>query len=196
MVPTERRIIDAARKLFIKKGYRGTTTREIASMAGVNEVTLFRKFGSKKNLLKMIMEESRKSVSEVLEILEGDGDPREVLQEVTERLMEVMVAERIDLLFVMMVERELEEHGFEEWEFPDSIAKRIYSSIEDYIKRKILDGAIREVNPGIVAEMMVSYISHGSLSSHFRGHESPAAEEFIDILWNGIAGGERGVLPL
>lgn len=63
MVSTENRITDAARELFIKKGYRGTTTREIASRAGVSEVTVFRKFGSKKNLLKRIMDESIERIS-------------------------------------------------------------------------------------------------------------------------------------
>jgi len=114
MVSTEKRITNAARELFIKRGYRGTATREIASRAGVSEVTVFRKFGSKKNLLKRIMDESTERLSQVLEVLDGDGDPRDVLEEVSEQLIRVMVEEKIDLLFVMMVERELEEHGFEE----------------------------------------------------------------------------------
>lgn len=183
MVSTEKRITNAARELFIKRGYRGTTTREIASRAGVSEVTVFRKFGSKKNLLKRVMDESTEKV------LEGDGDPRNVLEEVSEQLIQVMVEEKIDLLFVMMVERELEEHGFEEWEVPDSAARLIYNSIEAYLRKKIDDGSLRAVDPGTAAEILVSYISHASLSSHFRGHETPSAGRFMDILWNGMAGG-------
>jgi len=189
MVSTDKRITDAARELFIKKGYRGTTTREIASRAGVSEVTVFRKFGSKKNLLKRIMDESIERISRVLQVLEGDGEPRDVLEEVSQQLIRVMVQEKIDLLFVMMVERELEEHGFEEWEIPDSAARLIYDSIEGYLRKKIREGSIRVVDPGTVAEMMISYISHASLSSHFRGHETPSAGRFIDILWEGIGGG-------
>jgi AcrR family transcriptional regulator len=41
----------AARSLVARKGYRGATTREIAEAAGVNEVTLFRNFGTKERLL-------------------------------------------------------------------------------------------------------------------------------------------------
>lgn len=48
---TRQRIIDAALHLFGTQGYPRTTTRAIAEAAGVNEVTLFRHFGSKKNLL-------------------------------------------------------------------------------------------------------------------------------------------------
>lgn len=48
---TRERIIDAAMRLFGEHGYTRTTTRAIATAAGVNEVTLFRHFGSKKDLL-------------------------------------------------------------------------------------------------------------------------------------------------
>jgi len=45
------RILDAALKVFAETGYRGATTRRIAQVAEVNEVTLFRHFGSKEELL-------------------------------------------------------------------------------------------------------------------------------------------------
>jgi AcrR family transcriptional regulator len=48
---TRQRIIAAALKLFGQIGYTQASTRLIAETAGVNEVTLFRHFGSKKNLL-------------------------------------------------------------------------------------------------------------------------------------------------
>ena len=53
---TAKRIISAAIQLFGKVGYAQTTTRSIAVGAGVNEVTLFRHFGSKKNLLMACMQ--------------------------------------------------------------------------------------------------------------------------------------------
>lgn len=48
---TRQRIIQAATQAFGETGYTKATTRAIAERAGVNEVTLFRHFGSKKNLL-------------------------------------------------------------------------------------------------------------------------------------------------
>jgi len=50
-MPTRKTILDATARLFAELGWRGTTTRRIAELAGVNEVTLFRKFGSKESLL-------------------------------------------------------------------------------------------------------------------------------------------------
>lgn len=49
---TSEAILDAALELLGERGLRGTTTRAIAELAGVNEVTLFRKFGSKNNLVR------------------------------------------------------------------------------------------------------------------------------------------------
>jgi AcrR family transcriptional regulator len=54
---TRARIMQAASQLFTEKGYTGTTTRAIAELAGVNEVTLFRHFGTKEKLAKVIMDQ-------------------------------------------------------------------------------------------------------------------------------------------
>lgn len=45
------KILKAAIELYADTGFRGTTTRQIAQRAGVNEVTVFRHFGSKHALL-------------------------------------------------------------------------------------------------------------------------------------------------
>ncbi|MGE0439455.1 MAG: TetR/AcrR family transcriptional regulator [Gemmatimonadales bacterium] len=45
------RILEAAAAVYAETGFRGATTRRIAERAGVNEITLFRHFGSKTMLL-------------------------------------------------------------------------------------------------------------------------------------------------
>jgi AcrR family transcriptional regulator len=50
------KVLDAASRLFGERGYQATTTRAIAEAAGVNEVTLFRAFGSKQGVLRAIGE--------------------------------------------------------------------------------------------------------------------------------------------
>ena len=44
---TRERIIDATMNLIMDRGYSQTTTKDIASKAGVNECTIFRKFKGK-----------------------------------------------------------------------------------------------------------------------------------------------------
>ena len=45
------KLIEAAARVYGEHGFRGATTRRIAEEAGVNEVTLFRHFGSKEALI-------------------------------------------------------------------------------------------------------------------------------------------------
>jgi AcrR family transcriptional regulator len=52
MKDTSQRILDAALKVFSRDGISGATTREIARVAKVNEVTLFRYFKNKNELLR------------------------------------------------------------------------------------------------------------------------------------------------
>ena len=51
------RILHAAARVYAQHGWRGATTRRIAEEAGVNEVTIFRQFGSKDALLDTAMKE-------------------------------------------------------------------------------------------------------------------------------------------
>jgi AcrR family transcriptional regulator len=53
---THERILDAAFSLFCERGIEASTTREIAQRAEVNEVTVFRHFGSKEGLVAAILD--------------------------------------------------------------------------------------------------------------------------------------------
>jgi AcrR family transcriptional regulator len=55
--PTRQRIVNSALELFARHGVTETTTRQIADQAEINEVTLFRHFGTKHGLLLAVMQE-------------------------------------------------------------------------------------------------------------------------------------------
>jgi len=52
---TRERIVEAAYRCFSEKGYLGATTKEIAHIAGISEVTLFRHFKSKRELFEEVL---------------------------------------------------------------------------------------------------------------------------------------------
>ena len=70
-------LLDAAVRLYAEAGYRGATTRRIATAAGVNEITLFRHFGSKDALIREAI--SRAGSSSVPDLL--PDAPREPFRE-------------------------------------------------------------------------------------------------------------------
>ena len=60
-------ILSAAAGVFAQHGFRGSTTRRIADAAGVNEITIFRQFGSKEALIREAMQHLTQSAG--LEVL-------------------------------------------------------------------------------------------------------------------------------
>jgi len=54
VVETTEKILSAAASLIAERGYAGTTTRAIAELAGVNEVTIFRRFHNKAGVLQAL----------------------------------------------------------------------------------------------------------------------------------------------
>jgi AcrR family transcriptional regulator len=63
---TEEKIIGAARKLFMQKGFEGTKTRDIANEAGINLALLNYYFRSKENLFEIIMKENMGQFMQVI----------------------------------------------------------------------------------------------------------------------------------
>ncbi len=57
-------LLQAAIKVYSTSGVRGATTKRIAQEAGVNEVTLFRHFGSKDALLHEALAQSAAALFE------------------------------------------------------------------------------------------------------------------------------------
>ena len=53
--PARQLLLAAAARVFARDGLEGATTRSIALEAGVNEVTLFRNFGTKEHLIEAVV---------------------------------------------------------------------------------------------------------------------------------------------
>jgi TetR/AcrR family transcriptional regulator len=76
----KRRLIEVAIDLFSQKGFGGTTTKEIAAAAGVNEAIIFRHFATKQQLYAAILDYkigepgAGPHFAELRDLLEGDDD--------------------------------------------------------------------------------------------------------------------------
>jgi len=83
------RILAAAARVYAQYGFRGATTRLIASQASVNEVTIFRTFGSKAELLEAMLQ-SQVSATDA-PVLDGDlDDPGAVLTDWCARMLQYL----------------------------------------------------------------------------------------------------------
>jgi TetR/AcrR family transcriptional regulator len=73
---TEKKILNAALNVFAKKGRDAATTKAIAEKAGRTEMTLFRKFGTKKNLFDLVMIQNMEKMRADMEIIINDLDKK------------------------------------------------------------------------------------------------------------------------
>ena len=79
---TRQRLFDAATETLNRRGIQGATTREIARRAGVHEVTLFRHFKSKEQLLRAIL---KRSLAAKAAVLDENSSRKENLRERMEK---------------------------------------------------------------------------------------------------------------
>ena len=99
-------LLEAAARLYARAGYRGSTTRRIASEAGVNEITLFRHFGSKDALIRAaISRAGRPLVEDML-----PQTPRDPFREVKDWAKAHLAEMRESRSLIRTCMGEIEEH--------------------------------------------------------------------------------------
>src|SRR6185312_8437031 len=171
----EVRILEAAVLLFAQHGFNGTSTREIAHLAEVNETTLFRYYGTKKELFWAGLEArlSRIRLSRELQAaLGGDDDPADVLPKLFQFLVELICGqpELMRLLYISALELPGSDEIYREH------LGGIFDSVSTYLTRAAARGAIGGVDPHIATLAFVgTVISHSSLYQLFVGRELPFA---------------------
>jgi AcrR family transcriptional regulator len=149
LTDTQQRILAAASRVFTREGYAGATTRAIAAEAGVNEVTLFRHFGSKKALLLAVIE--RFSVLPALGDLAGrlTGDYRQDLTTIATIFMEMLGRNRRHIL-MMIAEAQRDPDVREIVSRPPARQRQM---LGQYQRCQMERGAVRDLpNPDLVAQ--------------------------------------------
>src|SRR5262245_34851224 len=160
--PASRRdqILDAAMECFASSGFRGTTTREIASRVGITEAALYRHFASKEALYSAIIarkiEGSGADPVAAHEAAAAAGDDREVFGGLARRMIERVEA---DPAFIRILHfTALEGHSLAEPFFASRVL-RIREFLTSYIARRIRAGAFRPVDPVIAARAFLGMVS-------------------------------------
>ena len=71
---TKEKIVNAALKEFSEKGFSGAKTKDIAERSGLSEMTLFRRFKTKKNLFNQVLIENRNDLIKDFNLLLEDQE--------------------------------------------------------------------------------------------------------------------------
>jgi AcrR family transcriptional regulator len=163
---TKDRIVEAAVQLFSRQGFAGSSTHEIARLAGVSEVTVFRHFARKKDLFWAATESRLRRLRISKELrgrLDADENPRTALPGVVALLVETFhnQPEMVRLLYLSLFEL---EHGAER--ILRKYLVPFFQPIREYLARCASNGLARDLDPSIATlALMTSIVAHHGLYS-------------------------------
>jgi TetR/AcrR family transcriptional regulator len=200
-VDRRRQIMHAASGLFARRGYGGTTTREIAERAGINEALLFRHFPSKEKLYWTIIEEqcnARGRKQKIKDILERGGSDHEVFAAIAREFL-VRNARDTELTRLLWFTA-LESHTLSRRFFTTYVAV-YYEALAQYIRRRMRQGAFRHVDPLLSARGFLGMVVYHFLVQELFGGEryqkfdpQAVAETLAGIWLNGMQNGRETLL--
>ena len=200
MAGEERRlqILAVAVSLFSNRGFRGTTTKEIAQAAGVSEAMVFRHFATKEELYAAILDHKACVGGEAFEPekIAADAIARKDDRAVFEALaLEALTHHEHDPEFQrLLLYSALEKHELADMFF-DQFVRRVYKFLGGYIRERQREGALREMDPAIIVRCLIGMIMHHSLNNNLWDPKrrlldisnETAARHFTDILMHGIS---------
>lgn len=187
---TEQKIVDATIFLLDKEGMNGTTTKKIAKKAEVSEVTVFRKFKSKDNLLKIAKiyysDYFLEKISDIFTNYE-DTDLESLLKHIWGKLVNFL-DNNLDIIKIALDElmsNPEEEKIFSK--FSDEVLKNLTHIFQEQIDK----GKIRKINPSAAALTVFSVIVEGIIFWKFESKVSnddtnKYLDDFLDIFIKGI----------
>lgn len=147
-------ILDAATKVFAKKGFHRTTTKEIARTAGISEGTIYNYFTTKSDLLIGLMTRLAEVESLNEELVDAlQGDVRDFFITVfRHRAGRIQQGQEMlkAILPQVMVNPDLSK------QFTDQFVRRISMVLEQYVQTRIEMGHIRPVNVPLVVRAVQS----------------------------------------
>ncbi len=186
-------IMTAAKELFARQGFEGTTTRKIAQRARVNEAIIFRHFSSKEDLYWEIIDHECEAggwqQTLCRHLSSGAGD-REVFAAIAEEIL-IRRANDTDLsrllLFSALENQQRSQRFFQ------AHVVTYYELIAEYIGKRIEQGAFRAVNPLLAARGFVGMIVYHSLIQEIYGGKryqdfdvKEVSETLTDIWFRGM----------
>ncbi len=179
-VDRRQQIIEVALELFSRRGFQGTTTREIAQAAGVNEATIFRHFATKSELYEAIIDwkscaDDLVELERALEETLKTGDDRALFEAVALRILSINDNDPHTLR--LMLYSGLEGHGLAEIFFRNHIV-RVFQKLAGFIARRVEEGRYREVDPMTAVRAFIGMIHYHVLSTRIFPQQT---NELLDI---------------
>lgn len=180
--------------LFSRKGFAGTTTKEIALAAGVSEAIIFRHFATKRDLYTAIIEHNihsagaRQAMAGIEDCMKRQDD--EGFFRLIARLS--IESHRKDARFErLMLHASLEGHELASI-YRSEFGLPIFHSMLAYLERRQRSGALRHLDPAamiIAIAGMANYYALNSVQPYgLHMKDDQMVEAFTRIMMDGVRG--------
>ncbi|GIW71191.1 MAG: hypothetical protein KatS3mg102_0733 [Planctomycetota bacterium] len=192
--------LERVKELFARRGFAGSTSRQLARAAGVNEALLYRMFGTKQGLFAALIEREIAQAGEAIFEREAAarGDDEGVFGTVARELLKRLEAD--PAFFRLMLYSGLEEHELAEM-FYQARVKRLNGFLADYVRRRQREGAFRsELDPELLALTFIGMVVHYALAVQIFGREEfrrppeQVARSCVGVLLEGVRSRPAGRL--
>ncbi|HEV3091133.1 MAG TPA: TetR/AcrR family transcriptional regulator [Candidatus Cybelea sp.] len=186
---TRERILTATREVIGRKGKRGATTREIADVAGVNEATLFRHFGTKEALLVACAQHFCGHLELAGLAATRTGELADDLLALA-RLMFARFVALGDMIRWSLVEQEYDHDIFTQTAWRPQLA--ILAVLTDFMKRRVDAGELRGEPQKLAMVFLGLVFMHALGRKKFPdsvlhcGEPDEALRYYIDVFLNGV----------
>jgi AcrR family transcriptional regulator len=144
------RIVHAATALFSEQGYRGTSTKDIARLADVSEVTIYRYFEHKEDIFWSALVSSFEAIRPRFDSLKKDLQslsPAVAMPQILRLLADATTLSPALLRLILVA---LMEHRGKAEAICHQQLGPLFCSITDYLTANIEAGRIRDLNPAMV----------------------------------------------
>jgi len=188
-----RQLLEMALDLFSRKGFGGTTTKEIAAAAGVTEAIIFRHFPSKQDLYNAVLNDHHESGQKAECIAEWQScmernDDRGLFRSMIAR---VIAAHREDpRVHRVLMFAALEGHEAA-LEYNRQFSLPVYELLCQYVTRRQREGALRAGHPGAMIAAVYGMAEQYATMTQMFGFrtdmtDGEAADSFVEIAMHGI----------
>ena len=183
-------IINTAAELFSRKGFSGTTTREIARSIGVSEATVFKHFATTEALYDAIIE-AKTQTGQLLEALTPAAQEKNDQSFLTSLARWMITRTKTDpMMMRLLFFSALEGHALSE-RFFQSRYRSVDKFVAEYVAARIADGAFRAMDPMQAALNFIGMVSHHILLRELFRQPSHlvtehAVAEMVDIFLGGV----------
>lgn len=194
-----RQILDTAVDLFARKGFAGTTTKEIAAAAGVNEALIFRHFANKEQLYVAILDlracgpEAETAYAELRDCMARRDDEGLFRALGAKMLRTFRQDERFERL---MLYASLEGHEIAKL-YMQRMGASFIAFMKEYIESRQREGALADLDPGMIILAAAGMFRFYGQMSQFFGNSSQCCtdEEVVNIFTRILLDGVRRTSP-